>query len=190
VESGRDIAKTVDMTTPIPDPLVAPMAADLVACLVAAAAEIPNQVSDNPRIACLRPGDRVELLIAQNRDECCEGLMWVRWVRAYPSSQAFPAPDSLPSRCGITRWAVVFELGAVRCAPTSDMDTIPTCAEWDEATLNVYDDGAAIRRAMCCFTDSHPYELVVQSEGQPLTTEGGCVGVAYLMTTSVSACDC
>jgi hypothetical protein len=68
---------------------------------------------------------------------------------------------------------------------------MPTCAEWTETALGIYDDGAAIRRAICCYASSHEYDAtVVQEEGQPLTTEGGCVGVAYLTTISGAACDC
>ena len=179
------------MTTPIVDPLIAPIAADLVTCLTAESAKVPDPPA-TPRVVCLRPGDRVDLLISQNEDECCSGLMWVRWVRAYPSGlQQFPTADDRANPCGVTRWAVQFELGAVRCAPTPDPEELPTCDEWTDTTLGVYNDGAAIRRAFCCYTSGHEYEATVfQGEGQPLTTEGGCVGVAYLVTISGPACDC
>lgn len=179
------------MTAPIIDPLVSPIAADLVSCLTVEASKVPNPPA-SPRVVCLRPGDKVDLLISQTRDECCEGLMWVRWVRAYPSSQQkFPTADSQSSPCGVQRWAVQFELGAVRCSPTPDSDELPTCDEWTDVTLGIYDDGAAIRRAVCCYAASHEYDAVVfQDEGQPLTTEGGCAGVAYLVTISGAACDC
>lgn len=179
------------MTTPISDPLEAPIAADLALCLAAEATKIPNSPA-SPRVVCLRPGDHVDLLISQNEDECCSGLMWVRWVRDYPSGQqTFPIPDDRVSPCGVIRWAVQFELGAARCAPTADVESLPACDEWTEVTLGVYDDGAAIRRAICCYAKSHEYDaIVLQEGGQPLTTEGGCVGVAYLVTISGPACDC
>jgi len=179
------------MTTPISDPLISPIAADLVVCLTAEAAKVPNPPA-SPRVVCLRPGDRVDLLISQTEDECCSGLMWVRWVRAYPSGQnTFPTQDDRVSPCRVLRWAVQFELGAVRCAPTPDPESLPSCDEWTDVTLGVYDDGAAIRRAICCYAQSHEYDaLVLQEDGRPLTTEGGCVGVAYLVTISGPACDC
>lgn len=179
------------MTSPIADPLVSPIAADLITCLIAEALRVPSPPA-TPRVVCLRPGDRAELLISQNDDECCSGLMWVRWVRSYPSGkQSFPTMDDSASPCGVLRWANQFELGAVRCAPTADIETLPTCDEWTDTTLGIYDDGAAIRRAVCCYAASHEYDaLVLQEEGQPLTTEGGCVGVAYLVTISGPACDC
>lgn len=179
------------MTVPIPDPMVAPIAADLVAVLTTAFAAVPNSPS-TPRVACLRPGDRVDLLISQNEDECCSGLVWVRWVRSYPSGQSrFPNPDGNVSPCNVIRWANDFELGAVRCAPTPDVEQIPTCDDWETVTIGVYDDSAAIRRAVCAYVNGAGSDrLVLQGEGRPLTTEGGCVGVAWLITVSAPACDC
>lgn len=179
------------MTTPIPDPMVAPIAADLVAALTTAFAAVPDS-PETPRVACLRPGDRVDLLLSENQDECCMGLVWVRWTHSYPSGQTtFPNPDSFVSPCRVIRWANEFELGAVRCAPTPDVDRIPTCDEWEDVTLGVYNDSAAIRRAICAYTNGAGYgHLVTQGDGRPLTTEGGCVGVAWLITISGPACDC
>jgi len=173
------------------DELISPIAEGLVTCLTAEAAKVPDPPA-SPRVVCLRPGDRVDLLLSQTEDECCAGLMWVRWVRAYPSGQQqFPTADPRSSACGVLRWAVQFELGAVRCAPTSDTETLPSCGEWTDVALGVYDDGAAIRRAVCCYANSNEYSrTVIQGEGQPLTTEGGCVGVAYLVTISGNPCDC
>src|SRR5512136_2051125 len=102
--------------TLISDPTVGPIAAKLLACLVAEAAKVPNPPS-SPRPVCLRPGDHVDVLMSQNEDECCEGLMWVRWNRIFPSGSAFPGADEITYPCGVMRWAVEFELGAVRCAP-------------------------------------------------------------------------
>lgn len=179
------------MTSPTPDLVVAPIAADLVLCLAAELAKVPNPVSTEPRPVCLRPGDRVDLLIAQNRDECCEGLSWVRMVRIYPSGrQSFPAQDDSVSPCGVIRWAVVFELGAARCAPVAEPEVLPSCDEWTDATLNGYDDLAALRRAVCCYEREHPDRLVLQDAGEPVTLEGGCTGVTTLVTISAPSCDC
>lgn len=176
------------MTT-ISDPVIGPIAATLLACLADEANKIPDPPA-TPRVVCLRPGDRIDLLLSQTEDECCSGLMWVRWNRIYPSGDGFPAADNLVGRCGIERWAVEFELGAVRCAPVGDVDTLPTCDEWEATTLGTYDDGAAIRRALCCFISSSPYSLVFVGDGLPMTTEGGCVGVTYKITVAADNCDC
>lgn len=171
--------------------MISPIAVDLVAALTVAFAVVPNSPS-TPRVACLRPGDRVDLLISQTADECCQGLVWVRWVRSYPSGQtSFPSPDGAVSPCQVIRWANEFELGAVRCAPTPDADRLPTCDEWETVTVGVYDDSAAIRRAVCDYVNGAGNDrLVLQREGRPLTTEGGCVGVTWLITVSAPACDC
>lgn len=177
------------MTTVIADSVVAPLAADLVEALATEMALVPNPPA-TPRVVCLRPGDRVDLLISTNDDECCSGLSWVRMVSIVPSGDAFPGADATTSPCGVTRWAVMFEVGAVRCAPTPGGSDIPSCEEWTDVTLACYDDGAAIRRAICRYATEHPYDLVLQGEGRPLTTEGGCVGISYLVTMSAAACEC
>lgn len=179
------------MTSPISDPVVAPIAANLILCLTAEAAKVPTPPSETPRIVCLRPGDHVDLLMSSTEDECCQGLMWVRFVRMYPSAQGkFPAQDGRVTPCDVMRWAVVFELGAVRCSPVGTTDELPTCDDWTDVTLNTYDDLAAIRRALCCYATSFTDRLIMQGIAEPLTTEGGCTGVSMLVTISGPSCDC
>ena len=173
------------------DPVIALIAVDLVSCLTTEMANVPNPVSNDPRPVCLRPGSRVDLLISQSADECCLGLSWVRMVRMYPSYQGrFPAPDERVTPCDVGRWAVVFELGAVRCAPTSESTDLPTCEQWTDATLDQYDDLAAIRRAICCYQNMYPNKLVYVGTAEPLTTEGGCSGITMQITIAAAACDC
>ena len=172
------------------DPVIAPIVADLVTYLTATMVDVPNPPSTAPRVVCLRPGDRVDLLISQTLDECCAGLVWVRWVTLHPSAVQFPIEDMKVTPCDVRRWAVTVELGAVRCAPTTDVETVPTCDQWTDVTLNVYDDLAAIRRALCAYTVAHPEALVLQGSAAPLQTDGGCVGAAMLATISAPACDC
>lgn len=170
----------------VSDPMVTPLALTLVACLEQEIA----RVTEPPAVTCLRPGDRVELLIAQNTDECCEGLAWVRQVTMYPSRD-FPAPDQTYQPCSPVQWAVVMELGAARCAPTTSVTTIPSCAEWTATTMAVYDDQAALRRAMLCFAalDDYQDHQWVWGVWTPMTTEGGCVGGSWQVTIAVPACD-
>jgi hypothetical protein len=174
----------------IPDPTIGPIVADLVAYLQTTMADVPNPPTDQPRTVCLRPGDRVDLLISQAVDECCSGLSWVRWVGMHPSAVQFPVQDIRVTPCDVRRWAVVVELGAVRCAPVTEVETIPTCDQWTDTALNVYDDLAAIRRALCAYTADHPGALVLQGAAAPLQVDGGCVGAAMLATISAPACDC
>lgn len=176
------------MTT-ISDPTVAPIAATLVACLAQEAAKVPDPPA-TPRVVCLRPGDHVDLLASQTEDECCSGLMWVRWSRIHPSAQSFPSQDGRVSPCDVMRWAVTFELGAVRCSPIGTSNSLPTCDDWEATTLGMMDDGAAIRRALCCFQKTYPDTLMIIDSGMPLTTEGGCTGVVYTVIIAADSCDC
>jgi hypothetical protein len=167
------------------DPIIAPVAADLLACLATEVAKTP----DPPASVCLRPGDRVDLLLSTTYDECCSGLAWVRWVNQYPSAN-FPDPDEVASPCGVTRWAVTFELGVARCAPTSDAQTVPSCDQWIANTLDTYNDLAAVRRALCCYATTVKYQrLVYVGTAQPQTAEGGCVSVTMQVIVSAQACD-
>lgn len=170
---------------PVADPMFTPVADLLVACLH----EQIQRVASPPAVVCLRPGDRVDLLLSTNEDECCRGLAWVRRSTSYPS-RAFPDPDQTVQRCSPTQWAAVFELGAARCAPRPPAQRLPSCDEWTAVTRAVDDDYAAIRRAVCCYAEQRPDDLYLIGQEQPLTTEGGCVGTTLTVTVAVPACDC
>lgn len=174
------------MATPIPDPMVWPVMEAMVACLEDQA----QCLEKPPQVVMARPGDRIELLLAQNRDECCEGLGWVRCVTVYPSTR-FPSPDADPTTCGPLGWAIVLEIGVVRCAPVPEADTIPSAAVWDGVTAAVMADAAAIRRAVTVFKALEDYEDTqwLVNPWLPLTTEGGCVGGAMQVTIQAIPCD-
>ncbi len=106
---------------PISDPLVMPLARELLACY---AVEL-SKVEHPPLHVGLRPGVVVDLLLSENRDECCEGLGWVRPSSFFPSSGPFPSQDGTAQKQGTTAWAVTLEMGIVMCAPTKDASDIP-----------------------------------------------------------------
>jgi hypothetical protein len=174
----------------IVDPTVMPLVRQMLDCFRQELAKVENP----PARVQMRTGDIVAHLISTNDDECCAGLGWVRPVAFYPSSAAFPQQDESVTQKGVTAWAVVLELGAVRCAPTPDAHSIPTEDEWETATQAVMDDAAAMRRAICCFVDSDPTRRFIQNTvpGQwtPLPMEGGCVGGTLTVTIRRGACDC
>jgi hypothetical protein len=172
----------------IMDPLVMPLARELLACL---AQEIAK-VADPPLYVQLRPGNVVDHLLSTQEDECCSGLAWVRPSGFYPASAVFPVQDPVPQPKGVGAWAVTLELGAVRCAPVGDENTIPTGAQWDAATQAVMDDAAAMRRAICCFIDGAQNRArnVLPGLWQPLSIQGGCVGGILPVTVRGPACDC
>jgi hypothetical protein len=177
----------------ISDPLVMPIAREMLDCLAQEMAKVPSP----PANVGLRPGVVVDHLKSISRDECCEGLAWVRPDPFYPSSGTaetgpFPSPDETPNRQGTLAWAVTLELGAIRCAPVGDETTLPSESDWDNATQQVMDDAAAIRRAICCYIEAaHGRALkVLPGAWQPIAVQGGCVGGFMTVTIKGPACDC
>ncbi len=169
----------------IADPVALPILQALVACLE----QEVQHLAVPPKVTCLRPGDRIELLIAQNRDECCEGLAWVRLAGIYPSTN-FPTQDEDYQRCQ-TGWGVVVEMGIGRCAPVGDENRLPSCDEWTASAEAVAGDAAALRRTLLCFKtlEDFRYTMYVPGLWTPMTTEGGCVGGAMSVTVHAPACD-
>lgn len=172
----------------VTDPLVMPLARELLACYDQELAKVDSP----PLYVQLRPGNVVAHLLSTFQDECCEGLAWVRPALFFPSSSTFPAQDTAPIRGGTRAWAVTLELGAVRCAPVGDENTIPTGEEWDATVQAVMDDAAAMRRAICCFIDVRPGRStrVLAGAWQPIEVQGGCVGGILPVTVQGPACDC
>lgn len=171
------------------DPLVMPFALEMLDCLEQ---EI-DKVAFPPKYRGLRPGQVVDHLISLTSDECCEGLAWVRPVVFFPSSGVFPQEDAAPVPKGVSAWAVTLELGAVRCSPTPDENSIPTNDQWMDVVQKVMDDAAAMRRAICCFIQADPVRRIRQvfpGQWLPLDVEGGCVGGVLQVTIQGPACDC
>jgi hypothetical protein len=173
---------------PVSDPLVMPLARELLACYETELAKL----EDPPASIGLRPGSVVGFLLSMADDECCSGLAWIRPDAFYPSSTAFPNPDTVAQKQGTRAWAVTLELGYVRCAPTPDAGSIPSNDEWDEVTQAVMDAGAAMRRAICCFIEAQPMraQRVLPGQWQPVPVDGGCVGGLMPITIMGPACDC
>lgn len=171
------------------DPMVMPLAYELLGCLEQEIAKVLKP----PKYTGLRPGSSVDFLLSTTSDECCEGLAWVRVVRFYPSSARFPLQDEEPSVPFIGSWAIVLEMGAVRCAPTPAETSIPTNDQWNAVVQAIMDDGAAMRRALCCFLDADPVNRrrsTLAGDWEPLDVEGGCVGGTLQVTVRGPACDC
>lgn len=169
---------------PITDPTVLPAVQEVFGCLEHEMSRVPKP----PAVTALRPGDRIELLLSTNRDECCEGLAWVRVVRVYPSRE-FPVQDTSYQTCSPAQWAVVLELGAARCAPMPDATELVPAETWHATTEAVLNDAAACRRAVARFMELDIDRMYLAGIWSPLTTEGGCVGGTMQLTVAVPACD-
>lgn len=173
----------------IADPLVMPLALELLACYEQELAKM----ADPPLHAGIRPGTTVDFLLSTTDDECCAGLGWVRPATFYPSSSTFPLQDETGQKQGTTGWAVTLEMGIAVCAPTPDETSIPTADEWLATAQRVYDAGAAMRRAICCFIEAdrtRRLQNVLPGLWQPVAVEGGCVGGILPVTLRGPACDC
>jgi hypothetical protein len=170
---------------PLQDQTVRPLADLLLACLATAVAELEFP----PYETCLRPGSVVEPQLSLTDDECCRGLAWVRADGEYASDR-FPEPNSTPTNCGPQGWAVPLEMGIVRCAPTPGAADLTSCAENTELAYRIMDDGAAMRRAICCFAVADPGRLYVTGPHQQLPIAGRCAGSTMLVTIHTGDCDC
>lgn len=144
---------------------------------------------DNPPAnIMLRPGDRTEALLSMFRDECCEGLAWVRPGPVYPSTINFPEQDQVVTNCGPERWASMLEIGLVRCAPTPDAESLVSADEWNAATMQILEDSAALRRTLYCL-ESDPVmtdRLWLPGTWTPTPTEGGCMGGLLPLTVAIT----
>lgn len=176
------------MTSPAPavDLSVTPVAERLLSYY---ATEIAK-VAAPPAVTSLRPGDQVQLLLSTARDECCEGLAWVRIANMFPATAHFPLPDIEYTHCPPSQWGVVLELGAARCAPVPDASSIPTKEQWTAVTRAVLNDGAAMRRAVNTFAAAEQDRMIVPGMWTPLAVDGGCVGSILHITVAVYDSDC
>lgn len=173
----------------ISDPMVMPLAYELLACLEEEIDKVPTP----PKYRGLRPGQTVDFLASTTSDECCEGLAWVRVAGFFPSSGKFPEQDFEAVKGGTRGWAITLEMGAVRCSPTPDENSIPSNDTWNAVVQAIMDDAAAMRRAICCFIAADPIArngFVLPGEWVPVSVEGGCVGGTLTVTVRGIACDC
>ena len=158
-----------------------PLAEELLACLCTALDDSP---AGPPCICCLSPGPEP---MECNTGPEGEGVGWVRVVRIFPTAARFPIPATDPQRCLTGAYAVELELGVYRCVSVvDDQGDPPTCAQRTADAEKLLGDAAALRRAVCCFTQQGRQMIV--GEWRPLGPSGGCAGGA--MTVTVEAADC
>jgi hypothetical protein len=180
------------------DTTVTPVAEALLACFCAALEDQHGTVrmpaGTMPSECCLRVGEIVSADASTFQDLCCSGLAWVRVADIFASSTDFPAPDTpVVLNCPIPSWGVVFELGVMRCAPTGDINTIPTCDEWTNLFELVMQDAAAMRAAGCCLATYPGLQLdhssIAFGSWAPLPTSGGCAGGTMQISVQIVNCE-
>jgi hypothetical protein len=145
-----------------------------------------------PGECCYRVGEAVSADASEYEDLCCSGLAWVRIDDIFSTSDDFPAPDTsvVITGCGPLAWGVVLEMGVLRCAPTGDISTVPTCEEWTAMQEAIFLDQAAMREAMCCLIGQLDPSSVAIGSWNPLPTSGGCGGSTWQITVQIPCGDC
>jgi hypothetical protein len=190
--SAGSSAQTVQTSAGVvQDTMVMPVLANALTCLQT---EV-NKVPDPPAEYMIRPGATFTAMADSRYDECCNGIGWVR-PGPFWESDSFPEQRSGVSHVQPAYYAVSVELGVMRCLPTKSNvpangpDAKPTAAQWLEATQAEQDDGAALRRAVCCLRELYQVDGVVAGQYNPLENEANCTGISVVVTMRVPACDC
>lgn len=165
------------------------IAQQLLTCLESAYATSTNEA---PGEICLRVG-QVPFSIGTNEDLCCTGLAWVRIVQIYPSS-VFPVQDQTVIPCPGSQYAVELEMGAVRCLPDHGAKSGASCDEWTASFLEVDEDAAVMRQALCCMRDNldtgFTGDTFLAGAWQPIDGQGGCIGGTMNVTYSYDCLEC
>lgn len=170
----------------IVDLVATPLAMRLLVCLDGQVVQLEKP----PAHTMLRSGTQVNYLMSLTRNECCEGLAWVRVAQVVPSSgNNWPAQDITPNRCGTQRYAVELEMGIVRCAPVATAQAIPSDDRWNISAIDTLADFAAMDRAVCCFLDGFN-GLMLQGPWNPIAVQGMCVGGTMTINASANPCNC
>lgn len=174
---------------PFEDRVITPVAARLLGCLATQVALWPELI--RPRHVGLRPGAQAPIGISTSRDECCEGLAWVRLTGVVPSStQNWPSADVVPQGgCGTLMLALNFEIGIVRCAPTPNASKMTSVEAWNMLSERAYLDYITMTRAICCF-QAGTSRLTLVGAYAPLGVDGNCYGGTISFSVAALPCNC
>ena len=169
------------------------LAAMLLNCLCEAVQLRPEP----PQHCCLRVGDQVIHDADVFTDLCCEGLAYVTVGVIYPVVDSFPEKSIVRQAdqiCSFPSWGVGLKAGILRCLPTGETLSMPTCEAWTQAALqNIY-DAQSLASAACCFkqtwlSDERGMGLsIVIEDNATGSTQGGCIERAISITVQTTVC--
>jgi len=113
-------------------------------------------------------------------DDCCDGQLWVRVVRAHPTS-TFPNKTLEVRPCGL-EVATQIGVGIIRCS--TGLEALqwaedPTAAALTADAQQQVCDMGAIYRALACCLDWSDGDVIVDQYA-PLGPQGGCYGGEWL----------
>ena len=117
-----------------------------------------------PSLVFLAPGAEVAW------DECCEGQLWIRVIRAHPVDPP-PSKTFNVNGCGY-RLGIQIGLGVIRCQTgldSQDASKHPTAAQLTADAVTMLRDAGALERVLCAA------ELIID-QWTPLGPKGGCYG--------------
>lgn len=163
------------------------IAQELLACLEARLTVSPYPIL--PEHIMLRAGAEVTPLLGTADDECCRGLGWVR-VQGVTGVKQLGDSDNVA--CFAQERTLTFELGVARCAPSSDISSVPTEDQWTDAALRQDSDMGDMEAAICCAFRVEPENPLVEEVSvggyAPFGVDGNCIGGTMLVNVRMSAC--
>ncbi len=162
------------------------IAQELLACLETALAAGPNPVP--AQYVMLRAGEEVTPLLGTARDECCEGLGWVR-IASVSGVRQLGESDNV--FCFQRERTLTLELGVARCAPSAPTSGVPTEDQWTNAALQLDADMGAMEAAVCCAfndLDGSAAEEVSVGDYRPFGVDGNCIGGRMTVMIRMSNC--
>jgi hypothetical protein len=163
------------------------LAQELLACLEAQLTVGPYAIPASK--VMMRAGSEVTPLLGTGTDECCTGLGWVR-IQTLSGVKELGDIDNV-SGCFAQERRLVLEMGVARCAPSSDISTVPTEDQWMDAALKLDADMGSMEAAVCCafgdLTGSPAQEVAVGSY-QPFGVDGNCIGGTMTVSLALDAC--
>ena len=169
------------MPVTYPDKLLRPAVESLLLCLCTAA--LANPV---PPASCrLLPYVNGTPMFGTMRDDCCDGQAFL-YPGPMSSVVAGTTPDPGPVSCKLT-YMVQLQIGIWRCAPVGTLQAPPTKEEWNASTLQLLDDRATLRDAICCFIKDWTPKTVSVGTIETINEgpEGKCIGTAATLTVGL-----
>lgn len=170
---------------------VSDLAQQLLQCLEDAYATVPE--GDRPGQFCLRVGE-VAYSVGTAEDLCCTGFAWVRVIRVFPATEDL-TERTTAVRCAPSMWGVELEMGVIRCLPDHGAASGATCDEWTAVFLQVDEDSAAMRRALCCMNNTSlkalpNTDVMLPVEWVPVDPQGMCVGGTMTVIVGYDCREC
>lgn len=125
-------------------------------------------------------------------DECCAGLLWVRWTTLFVTS-SFPNADGEGSPyqpCNAKTLAAVYEVGVLRCVPALEASgrtpKVPAAAELAASADQLGADASALVRGLRTLIASWGRNRrAVLGTLEPAETGGRCGGSVIELTVEL-----